>query len=35
MVLACVALAVEIVNFPTGRPMREGDGSIQPIHRRD
>ena len=34
MLLAVVALAVELINFPTGRPLRPDEGVIRPIHQR-
>ena len=33
LIVALVAMAVQVVNFPTGRAMR-GDDTIQPMHRR-
>ena len=35
MLLAVIALAVELINFPTGRPLRADEGVIRPIHKRD
>ena len=34
LIVAGIAIAVMVLSFPTGRPLR-GDDGIQPIHRRD
>jgi hypothetical protein len=33
LIVALIAMAVQVINFPTGRAMR-GDDAIQPMHRR-
>jgi hypothetical protein len=34
LLIAAIAIAVHLVNFPTGRPLRGDDNSLRPLDRR-